>query len=905
MKKYFGFVFLLVFVVSASLFVGCGKVDFKLNFVVDGEVYATISTNGEESIKLPANPEKEGYIFDGWYWDNEVWKKPFTANSLLDTPLSSDMSVYAKFEKEEAVKGTQAEFIGFEKTGENKYLKKVSNDTEIFSLGTSVKVNSKSSWQLSSDVYGNNVIASKTATLSVGDNNYYVNVIADDGTMQLYVLNIRRREIYTVTFADCDAKTQYVEEDSCAVAPETANRNGYTFESWNFDFTAPIVENTIINAKWNVVTYNIEYDLNGGENNSENPSTYTIESEDIILQTPSKTGYDFVGWYQTADFGDEKIIAIPLGSTKNKKLYAKWKSKYFLFSNGTITGLTDYGKTCSEVVIPKKLYDITVTSIGGSAFRGCMSLTSVTIPDSVTSIGDYAFSYCRSLTSIIVPDSVTSIGGEAFYDCTGLSVYYVGDVASWCGISGLGNIMFSSRTLYIGGKRIEGEFVIPDSVTSIGSSAFYGCTGLTSVVIPDSVTNIGNSAFRGCTGLTNVTIPDSVTSIGDYAFYGCTGLTSVVIPDSVTSIGNSAFRGCIGLTNVTIPDSVTSIGNSAFSGCTGLASVTIGNRVTSIGDWTFNGCAGLTSVIIPDSVTSIGNYVFDGCSGLTEIYYKGNIASWCGISGLYNMMFSSRTLYIGGKKVEGELIISDGVTSVGNFAFYGCKGLTSVIIPDSVASIGSYAFYGCASLASVTIGNRVTSIGDWTFNGCAELTSVIIPDSVTSIGNYAFYGCSGLAEIYYKGNIASWCGISGLYNIMFSSRTLYIGGKKVEGELIIPDGVTSVGNFAFYGCKGLTSVTIGNGVTSIGNLAFCGCAELTSVTIGNSVTSIGESAFYGCTGLTSVTIPNSVKNIGGYAFGNCTSLKTIYYKGTKEEWDPIKKVSGWDSDTNYTIIYNA
>ena len=294
MKKYFGFVLLLILAISASLFVGCGKVDFKLNFVVDGEVYDTISTNGEESIKLPANPEKEGYVFDGWYWDNEVWKKPFTANSLLDTPLSSDMSVYAKFEKEEAVKGTQAEFVGFEKTGENKYLKKVSNDTEIFSLGTSVKVNSKSSWQLSSDVYGNNVIASKTATLSAGDNYYYVNVIADDGTMQLYVLNIRRREIYTVTFADCDVQPQYIEEDSCVVAPETANRTGYTFESWNFDFTAPIVENTIINAKWNVVTYNIEYDLNGGINNSENPTTYTIESEDIVLQTPSKTGYDFV-----------------------------------------------------------------------------------------------------------------------------------------------------------------------------------------------------------------------------------------------------------------------------------------------------------------------------------------------------------------------------------------------------------------------------------------------------------------------------------------------------------------------------------------------------------------------------------------------------------------------------------
>ena len=595
MKKEFLFVLLLVFALSASLFVGCGKVDFKLNFIVAGEVYDTISTNGKEAIKLPDNPTKDGYIFDGWYWDNEVWKKPFTANSLLDTPLSSDMSVYAKFEKEEAVKGTQAEFVGFEKVGENKYFKKVSNDTETFSLGTLVKVNSKSNWQLSSDVYGNNVIASKTATLSIGNNNYYVNVIADDGTMQLYTLNIRRREIYTIefdTFGGTDIEKQYVEEDSCATAPTTADRNGYTFESWNFDFTTPIVENTVISARWNVVTYNIEYvlnggennslspniytiksekivlqmpsktgydfvgwytdealtekvenvatgsygnkkfyakwniitynieyevnggknnsanltsytiesedivlqspsktgydfvgwyvdealtekaetiaigsygdkkfcakwapivytieyELNGGENNSLNPNTYTIESKDIILQTPSKTDYNFIGWYQTADFSDKQIITISLGSTGNKKFYAKWESKYFLFSNGTITGLTDYGKTCSKFVIPEKLYDITVTSIGGSAFKNCKNLTNVTIGNSVTSIGNYAFSGCDRLTSVNIGNSAKSIGYSAFNGCTGLT-----------------------------------SVTIPDSVTSIGGWAFYGCAGLRTI----------------------------------------------------------------------------------------------------------------------------------------------------------------------------------------------------------------------------------------------------------------------------------------------------------------------------------------------------------------------------------------------------------------------------------------
>ena len=325
---------------------------------------------------------------------------------------------------------------------------------------------------------------------------------------------------------------------------QLTDANGKSIAKWT------LTENKTVTAKWSINSYSVAINKNinaAGEINNLDASI--VFDSEVNLVAKTYLGYIWQGWYNGSEKLTEELIYSFIMPAENLLYTAKWeldeRLSNFNFTSTettcTITGVKD--KNITKVVIPDY-----VTSIGRYSFNGCSSLTNVIIGNGVTSIEECAFIHCSSLSSVTIGNGVTSIGGISFYDCTGLTrVYYTGDIGSWCAISGLDNLMVYGselKTLFIGGKKVSGELIIPDGVTSIENCAFYGCSGLTSVTIPAGVTSIGNSAFSNCSGLTSVTIPAGVTSIGNSAFSNCSGLTSVTIPASVTSIGYRAFYGC-------------------------------------------------------------------------------------------------------------------------------------------------------------------------------------------------------------------------------------------------------------------------------------------------------------------------------------------------------------------------
>ena len=685
--------------------------------------------------------------------------------------------------------------------------------------------------------------------------------------------------------------------------------------------------------------------------------TIAVLGHDIVAHEGKDATCTTMGWvkYDTCkrcNYSTYKSISLVDHTYKDQvctvcgNVYYSKGLAFELNSDGTYT-VTGIG-TCanSELYIPPTFEGAPVVGIAEGAFEGITDLTSVILPDSVKSIGASAFQGCTNLAKITLPDGITEIGALAFEG----TKYYTTN-SNW-----KNNVLYIGKHLIAAKPAITGTCTVKDGTLTIADSAFAGCNKLAGIVIPASVTNIGKQVFNDCSALASISVnaenakyksvdnclieteaktlmfgcknsiiptDGSVTKIGAYAFYGCTGLTTLAIPENIESIGEYAFAACTSLTSISISATVTEITADAFyNSGKSLTAITVaeGNTkyhsadnclietesktlilgcntsviptdgsVTSIADNAFYGCEGLAAIAIPDSITSIGNSAFYGCNALTEI------------------------------------VIGNSVVSVGETAFALCSNVTSVTISDSVTTIGKQAFYGCLALKSLTLGENVATIGEYAFAECSALEALTIPASVTEIGNAAFQNCGKkltaitVAEGNTKYHSAGNCLIE------TESKTLILGCNT---SVIPTDGsVTSIADYAFYGCESLSEIAIPESVKSIGGFAFYGCTALTSITVSEGVTGIGygaflntgyysdttkwesnvlylgkhliaanttvagdsknkyeikdgtktiaEKAFYGCNKLKEIVIPASVTSINFAAFEGCSKLATL------------------------------
>lgn len=527
--------------------------------------------------------------------------------------------------------------------------------------------------------------------------------------------------------------------------------------------------------------YHLTYNLNDDEENpaflSEAQETYTRYSS-FELPIPTRTGYNFAGWWTNNDF-EEEVERIDY--TKDNEVYALWV-KGIPVKASNITDVVSNLKESCELNVVGTISNEDLKSIGialNNLEEDILVDIDLSLAKSLTSIGDYAFGDCSKLKTVILPNNITRIGNSAF--------------------------RFS--------RNLE-SIIIPESVSNIGIDAFRGCTSLTEIIVPDNVISIAQGAFQECSNLKTVALPDNLRNLGIMVFMDCGNLKEINISKNIAYIGQDTFLNCSNLESIYIPGNVKTIGQRAFYACEKLSEIILSEGLETIGEASFGECKNLRSITIPKTVNSIKNMAFTSCeklatigissectfgydpfisTNITTVNYLGNLSDWCK-SSLTTHFLNRTKLYINGEQLPENLVIPADVENISDYAFYGCTEIKTVIIPDTVVSIGGYAFKS-TGIESLVIPDNVVSIGAGAF-ACTKIKSVKLNENITTVSSSCFNSCSELETIEFGSKIVD------------IQRAAFAYCTKLK-IVRIPESVMSIGIQAFYGCENLRDAYFG------------------------------------------------------------------------------------------------
>ncbi len=677
--------------------------------------------------------------------------------------------------------------------------------------------------------------------------------------------------------------------------------------------------------------------------NGNNTFYYNVFDENAVLQKTVTTDTDLtlpttLGGYTLVKVGNMGV--------------ANCTTLTSIVIPANISELSDYAFSgCTGLVtvtIPA-----TCLHVGNYAFNGCTSITTTTIAEGVKYVGDYAFFNCKNLQEIVIPDSCEYLGQGAFYNCSGMKSATIGITVptiedyTFMNCSSLETIVVGLKVTSIGNYAFKnctsiGRITLRKGLVSIGDGAFMNCSSISRVTLAATITDIGSYAFYGCSSLGGVTIPAAVTTIKQSTFENCTSLATASYNGTVEIIENRAFYGTA-VSAFEFKNGLARLGSDAFAK-TALTNVVLPDSLTVIGQHVFDHCQ-LTSISMPSCVKLDTN-----CIRIFENSGKDMVVT---IRFVNDTVLDDYLLYNSGAK---QVVLENGIEKIGNYTF-AKNVFTEIDLPETLTDIGDYAFYFCKNLKSIYVPKHVVNIGAFAFTNDLDLTDIYLPDSVSSIGenafekinkdlhseltvhvylnkgnicdslfesqhmqfvvvndyirtigNKVFAECSNLKEVSVPDTVQTFGQNNFLNdnsvtlkirkvdgtiddhvyqdNLLFVTTVLIEDGISVIGEyafyndtsvqvISVPNSVNTIGQYAFYNCNSIKEINIPNGVTAIRSHTFFGCASLENIVTPNSVTLIEDYAFYGCVEAKNLTISNNCKSIGDNAFYNCKSITVL------------------------------